>query len=250
MGIALSLGALAGMLICLEIGYRLARKQLTETSQDGVGAMEAAVFALLGLLLAFSFSGGTSRLETRRQLIIEEANAIGTAYLRVDLLAAEEQPEMRRLFKEYLDARMAVYQQLPDLAAAERQIALAEGIQARLWTKAVAASRASGTPVIAQLLLPALNQMFDVTTARRVVLYTHLPALILVLLLSVAMLSGLLAGYAMAKRGARSWLHMLAYAGAVSVTIYAIIDLDYPRTGWIRLDAADSALVKLRDSIR
>jgi hypothetical protein len=96
------------------------------------GAMEAVVFALLGLLLAFSFSGGTSRLETRRQLIIEEANAIGTAYLRVDLLGAEKQPEMRRLFKEYLDARISVYQQLPDLAAAERQTALAERIQARL----------------------------------------------------------------------------------------------------------------------
>ena len=70
--------------------------------------MEAAVFALLGLLLGFSFAGGTSRLDARRQLIVQEANAIGTAYLRLNLLPSTEQPEMRRLFREYVDARLHV----------------------------------------------------------------------------------------------------------------------------------------------
>ena len=199
--------------------------------------------------MGFSFAGGTSRLDTRRQLIIEEANAIGTAYLRLDTLAADDQPEMRRFFREYLDARLQVYQKLPDMGAAEQELAHSAQVQQRIWSQAVIASRADPTKTAAKLLLPALNQMIDVTTSRTVALYTHLPPLIFALLMSVALLSGLLAGYAMAKRRSRSWLHMLVYALVVAVTVYAVIDLDYPRSGFIRLDAADNALAKLRDSI-
>jgi hypothetical protein len=249
-GVALSVGVFAGIVACLEVGYRLGRRHSEDRAHEGIGATEAAVFGLLGLLLAFSFAGGTSRLDTRRQLIVEEANAIGTAYLRLDVLAADDQPAMRRLFREYLDARLQVYQKLPDLVAAEREMEHSAGIQRRLWSQAVTASRANTTPTAAKLLLPAINQMIDVTTSRTVALQTHLPKLILGLLMVVALLTGLLAGYAMAKRRSRSWLHMLVYALVVAVTIYAVIDLDYPRSGLIRLDAADNALAKLRDSIR
>ncbi len=250
MGVALSVGAFAGILACLEIGYRLGRRRSEEIAHEGIGAIEAAVFALLGLLLAFSFAGSTSRFDTRRQLIIDEANAIGTAYLRLDMLDAADQPVMRQLFREYLDARLQVYQKLPNLDAAEQEMEHAAAIQQKLWSQAVNASRVKTTPAVAILVLPAINQMIDVTTSRRVALYTHLPSLIIAMLMIVALFSGLLAGYAMAKRRGRSWLHMVVYAFVVSVTIYAVIDLDYPRSGLIRLDAADNALAKLRDSIR
>lgn len=101
-----------------------------------------------------------------------------------------------------------------------------------------------------RLLLPAVNEMIDVTTSRTIALHSHLPRLIFALLISVALLSGLLAGYAMAKRKSRSWLHMLLYAVVVAITIYAVLDLEYPRFGLIRLDAADNALMELRQSIR
>jgi hypothetical protein len=252
MAVALSVGVFVGMVVCLEVGYRLGRRssENRELAHEGIRAIEASVFALLGLLLGFSFAGGTSRLDTQRQLIIEEANAIGTAYLRLDTLAAHDQPEMRRFFREYLEARLRVYQKLPDLRGAELELTHAGQIQQRIWSQAVIASRADPTQTAARLLLPALNQMIDITTARTVALYTHLPALIFALLMSVALLSGLLAGYAMAKRRSRSSLHMLVYALVVACTIYAVVDLDYPRSGWIRLDVADNALAKLRDSIR
>ena len=248
---ALSVGLFVGMVVCLEVGYRLGRRgsENPELTHEGIGAIEAAVFGLLGLLLGFSLAGGTSRLDTRRQQIIEEANAIGTAYLRLDTLAAHDQPEMRRFFREYLEARLRVYQK-PDPGGAEQELAHAGQIQQRIWSKAVIVSRAAPTQTAALLLLPALSQMIDVTTSRTVALHTHLPALIFALLMGVALLSGLLAGYAMAKRRSRSWLHMLVYALVVAGTIYAIIDLDYPRSGWIRLEEADNALAKLRDSIR
>jgi len=98
--------------------------------------------------------------------------------------------------------------------------------------------------------LPALNEMIDVTTSRTVALYTRVPSLIFGLLVAVALLSGLVAGYAMAKRQSRSWLHMVVYSLVIAITIYAVLDLDDPRSGLIRLDAADNALYQLRDSIR
>ena len=95
--------------------------------------MEAAVLALLGLLPGFSFAGGASRLDARRERIVQEANAIGAAYLRWDLLPATEQPEMRRLFREYVDARLHVDDPLADVKAAEAQ-AHAEQLQKETWS--------------------------------------------------------------------------------------------------------------------
>jgi len=105
--LALSVGLLVGMLACLELGYRSGWRaaQGDGAAQEGLGAIEAAVFALLGLLLGFAFAGATARLDARRMLIVKEANAIGTAYLRLDLLPPADQPELRRLFRDYLDVR-------------------------------------------------------------------------------------------------------------------------------------------------
>ena len=100
------------------------------------------------------------------------------------------------------------------------------------------------------MVLPAINEMIDVTTARTVALRTRLPGLIFFLLIAVTLVSGFVGGYAMAERGARSLLHMALFAAAISITIYAVLDLDNPRAGLIRLDAADQVLQQLHDSIR
>ena len=249
----LSIALFVGLVACLEAGYRMGRRNLEqapESAHEGISVIEAAIFALLGLLLAFSFAGGTSRLDTKRQLIIQEANAISTAYLRLDLLPANHQPEMRRLFRAYLDARLSMYENLPDVQASEQELARSEQIQQEIWSRAITATRDDPTQNTARLLLPALNEMIDTTTSRAIALHTHLPPLIFALLISVALLSGLLAGYAMAKRKTRSWLHILLYAVVVATTVYVVLDLEYPRFGLIRLTAADNALVRLRDSIR
>src|ERR1044071_562771 len=127
-------GLFVGMLLFLEIGRRLATgrgKRDAEISgegveAEGVGAVDGAVFALLGLLIAFTFSGASSRFDTRRQLIVEETNDIGTAYLRLDLLPADLQPALRESFRRYLDARIEVYRKLPDIAAARKSLAKAD----------------------------------------------------------------------------------------------------------------------------
>jgi hypothetical protein len=92
--------------------------------------------------------------------------------------------------------------------------------------------------------------MIDVATSRAVGQKIHLPALVFYLLIGIALLSGLLAGYAMSKRQTRSWFHVLIYASIISITVYVIFDFDNPRFGLIKVDAADTALIQLRDSIR
>ena len=251
--IEISTGLFFGILICLEIGYRVGHRNSVnhpEWAHEGIGVIEAAVFALLGLLLAFSFAGATSRLDAKRQLIVQEANAIGTAYLRLDVLPIDGQPEMRRLFRDYLEARLRVYEKLPNLKAAEQELVRVAELQGEIWSGAAATSRNDPTQNAARLLLPAINEMIDVTTARTIAMHTQLPFLIFVLLAGVALISGLLAGYAMSKREKRSLLHMVLYAAVIAVTVYVILDLEYPRFGLIRLDAADKALLQLRKSIR
>src|SRR5215468_3455539 len=116
-----TLGLFLGMLLFLEIGRRASLRRLKEDSGaagEGVGAVDGAVFALLGLLIAFTFSGASSRFDTRRELIVEETNDIGTAYLRLDLLPSGLQPALREDFRRYVDLRIEVYRRLPDIVAA------------------------------------------------------------------------------------------------------------------------------------
>jgi hypothetical protein len=103
-----SVGLFLGILAFLEIGRRIGIMRLAHNPEGlakGGSAAEGAVFALLGLLIAFTFSGAASRFEDRRHLITEEANDIGTAYLRIDLLPSDTQPELRELFRRYTDLR-------------------------------------------------------------------------------------------------------------------------------------------------
>src|SRR5262245_44350538 len=104
----LVIGLFLAMVVCLEIGYRLGRRRIRTdvAAQEGIGAIEAATFALRGVLRGFAFSGALERFDTKRSLVVQEANAIGTAYLRLDLAPAPDQPALRQLFREYLDARI------------------------------------------------------------------------------------------------------------------------------------------------
>ena len=111
-------GLFLAMLAFLEVGRRIGLAVKTKEGKEataGSGAVDAAVYGLLGLLIAFTFSGAAARFEARRHLIIEEANAIGTAYLRLDMLPAEAQASLKEKFRQYVDSRLKSYQKLPDI---------------------------------------------------------------------------------------------------------------------------------------
>ncbi len=245
------IGLFIAMVICLEAGYRLARRRIriSGDAHEGLGSIEAAVFAMLGLLLGFAFSQALARFDDRRHLIIDEANAIGTAYLRLDFAPAEDQAQLRQLFRDYLDARISVYASTADDAAMNASLAAAEAMQRRIWSAVVDSSRHDASQNVSRVLVPAINEMIDITTVRTVYLHVGIPRLILALLLIVALCSAMTAGYAMAKRGHRSILHVLLYATSIAMTIYVVLDLEQPRRGLIHLTETDRILDTLRKSI-
>src|SRR5258705_3646206 len=121
-----------GMLILLEAGRRLGirrRPKESEGERGSLGTVEGAVFALFGLMVAFTFSGAATRFNEKRMLIAEEVNAIETAYLRLHLLSQQSQPALQELFRRYLDSRLETYRRLPNMAAAEMEMANSKRIQ-------------------------------------------------------------------------------------------------------------------------
>lgn len=237
----------------LEAGRRTGERRLRDDpdgARTGIGTVDAALFSLLGLLIAFTFSGAASRFDGRRQQIVQESNDIGTAYLRVDLLPAEDQPAIREAFRKYADARIATYRALPDLDAAKAELATSVGLQQEIWSRSVTACTKLGNPAVTSLVISALNTMIDISTTRTMTTQLHPPSIIFAMLGILALASAYLAGFGMAGSKRRSWVHIIAFAGILAITTYVILDLEYPRLGLIRLDAFDQVMIDVRQSMK
>lgn len=240
-----------GMLLLLELGYRngIRSRAREGAKQEGLGTLEGGVFGLMGLLLAFSFSGAASRFDDRRKLIVEEANDIGTTWLRLDLLPVAAQAAVKDSFRNYVDARIATYRAVPDYDAAMAFMKRSEELQGVIWNQAVTATRDGWVPA-ANLLLPALNSTFDISTTRKYAALTHPPLMLYGLLLMLVLMSSWLAGYGMAASSTRKWSHAITFIVLVSLTIWVIFDLEYPRLGFIRVDNFDQAILDVRASMK
>ncbi|HET9270084.1 MAG TPA: hypothetical protein VFO31_18040 [Vicinamibacterales bacterium] len=241
----------AALLVCLEAGRRWGRKAFGSTGAhpSGLGTVEAVTFGLLGLLLALTFSGAAERLDARRGQIVDEANALGTAWLRLDVLPASAQPKLRDTFRKYTDSRISVYRTFSEsgLEAAQAEYARSAALQQEIWTAAVAACR--DTPSAAVVVLPALNEMFDITTTRLAATQTHPPAIVYVVLALISLVCAFLVGYEMGGTEVASRAHMIVLAFVLSFTFYVILDFEYPRLGLIRIDDFDQLLVQTRASM-
>jgi len=238
-----------GMLILLETGRRIGvkrRPKESEGERGSLGTVEGAVFALFGLMIAFTFSGAATRFNEKRMLIAEEANTIETAYLRLQLVPQAE-TKLQDSFRRYVDSRLETYRRLPNMTTASLEMANSKRIQEEIWTEAVAATQASGAhPAAGWLLLPALNNMIDITTTRTMALHVHPPRIVYFLLFSLGLICSLLAGYRMSAGAHRSWLHILGFTVITMIIVYVMLDAEYPRYGLIRLETADQALVDVR----
>ncbi len=247
----LAVTAFLGILAMLEWGRFLGRRALAvdgEASRAGASAIEGSVYALAGLLIAFTFSGAAQRFDQRRALVVQETNDIGTAWLRIDTLPAATQESIRALFRDYLDSRIATYRLAPDMAAVDRELARTGDLQAAIWREAVPACQ-SGAATSCMLLLPALNAMFDTATTRTAAVLLHPPWVVYGMLWLFVLVSALLAGHAMAGMRHRGLLHTVMYAVIMGAILYVIGDIEFPRVGLIRVDAFDTLLVDLRASM-
>jgi hypothetical protein len=230
------------MLILLEVGRRLRRRR---SPVEGSNAIEAAVFGLLGLLLAFTFSGAVSRYDIHRTLLTQETNDIGTAYLRLDLLPAQAQPELRQLFRDYTTSRLHLFDAVGVEVSPETK-----RLQEEIWQRSVVAAASGGAmPDATKLLLPAINDMFDITSSRQNAFNMHPPAIVFLLLFVLSAGSALMAGYSL-KIDRRDWVYWIALAAAVTITVYATLEIEYPRQGVLRLTYLDQQLISLRNSMK
>ncbi len=242
------------ILLLVRVGRRMGQRVISRHGASGlanVSSLEAAVFALLGLLIAFTFSGALTRMDVRRAQVVDEANAIGTAFLRIDLLPPSAQPRLRETFKDYVDSRIATYRKLANIDAAQQELARSQKLQTEIWAQAVVATRMPDSrPETEFLVIPALNQMFDITTTRVVATQLHPPMIVYAMVVGLALASALLAGYQTAETKTYDWLHQIGFAAVIAFTLYVILDIEYPRSGWVRIDAIDQVLVNLRAGMK
>jgi len=248
-----ALGLFLGMLLFLEIGRRLglrqAKKRGTE-ARAGVGVVDGSVYALLALLIGFTFSGAAGRFEERQQLIAAEANVAGTAWQRIAVLPPEQQVAIRDALRRYVDALIAWYAEAAGSMATVREPAALTRAQDELWSRSVAACLAPGGEPARMLLLPALNELFGAVEKERMARRIHPPMVIFAMLGIAALAAALFAGYGMASGPARNWIYMIGVAATVAVSAYVILELEYPRFGAVRVNAMDQALVELRETMR
>ena len=254
LAIILSACLLIAMLVCLELGRRYALSQTVESSDPasaGKRIVEGGFFALMSLLIAFNFSGAVSRFDNRRALIVEEANNVGTAYLRIDLLSQEVQPQMRDLFRSYLDERVAIYRAIPDLEAVQAHLVRSEQLENQIWSLGLASTRGGDThPNAGILLINAMNSMFDIGNKRNWGALTHPPPIIFALLFIVALICSFIAGSSLAAAKARPWSHLIGFAILTCVSVYVILEIEYPRIGFVGIEKYDQALVDVRTGMK
>ena len=204
----------------------------TEDIQDDYGTILAATLTLLGLIIGFTFSMAVTRYDQRKNLEEEEANAIGTAYVRADLLPTADAARVRALLKEYLDVRIEFYetrepQRLPDIAV------LRAKLQADLWTTVQRAATAQPSPVIA-LAVSGMNDVINAQGYTQAAWWNRIPPAAWLLMIVIAVCSNVLIGYGAHRTRARRLL-LFVLPVVVSISFFLIADIDSPRGGVIHV---------------
>lgn len=249
-GIAIAL--FLGLLLFVELGRRLGIKQTKKRgdgARAGVGGVDSVVYSLLGLLIGFTFSGAAGRFDKRRELTVREVNAISTAWQRIDLMSPDQQPGFRDAFRGYVDALIAVHRETPGTDEDQRgRVALAKA-QNDVWSRGVTSSLDPNGEKARMLILPAVNEMFDVVDTERLAQQLHPPMIIYMMLSLAAFAGAMFAGYAMSNTTPRNWVHIIGMAATISIASYVILELEAPRLGLIRVDSTDRALIELRETM-
>ncbi len=238
-------GLLALLSLALELGFRSGRrasaKEPDARAAGQVGAIQGAVLGLLGLLLAFSFSAAGARFLERQDLIVQEANAIGTATLRADLLEAPHASALRAALRRYTEHRIAVAGHLrtglePD------DVAEVDRLQADIWRAATAGIAPRPEAILG--VLPPVNDVLDLHSLRLAAGRKHLPLLVLGLLIACSGLAMAVIGFGCGLGGRRRAPLTVSLTLLIGATLWITIDLDHPRAGLLQLSDAPLRALK------
>ena len=235
------------MIFAFMVGNRIRRykerKGMT-TEDKSIGAMEGSLLGLLALLLSFTFSMSSSRHDRRVNIIIEEANAIGTAVLRSDLYPDSIRLAFRKDFKAYTETRIAFFSAKADWTAISQTLKDGQALQTSLWERASSLGRDKENLHRTSQMIPALNAMFDIASTRIGATLDKVPEVIFYLLFLISITASLMVGYAGGIKP--DWTMVLSFALMISMTVYLIVDLDRPRRGAITMDIANEQIIQLR----
>lgn len=235
------------VLLSIEAGYWLGRSRCRHSEDEKeapVGAIVGATLGLLAFVLAFTFGLAASRFDARRQIVVEEANAIGTTYLRAGLLPDGRGVKVRKLLGEYVDARLEVIQ----TGDIEHVLRRSEQLHRELWNEAEAVGQQHPDSIVVGLFIQALNETIDVHSTRVLVgLQNRLPGILWATLYLVTMLTMAGVGYHEGLSKSRRSLAILVLVLAFSAILTMVADLDRPQEGFLRV--SQSAMFDLRKMI-
>lgn len=230
--------SLVVMGLAVELGYRVGlykRKQWPDAEIGGGGVVLTAMLALLGLILAFTYSASASRYDARKQAVIVEANAIGTAFLRAGLVPDPGRTQLREALLRYAETRIVDPKKVRTVDDVQRIIELTLEAQAPLWpiTERIVAASARG-PIEASLVA-AVNEVIDEHTVRLAVLLDKLPAVVLFMLLLITCGAMAVIGFNAGVSGCISRWRLTLFALVLGGVMFVIVDFDRPREGFIRV---------------
>ena len=226
----------AGLLwLSMEFGYRFGKWRHANTPGERdqpVGAMVASILGLVALVIGFTFSLAASRFDARRLTVLEEANAIGTCYLRARLLPEPQRAEVADLLHEYVDVRVKAVQEAKTEDAIIRSVAIHE----LLWTQATSAADKNETSIMIGVFIQSLNNVIDVHAKRTLVgLHSRIPIVIWAGLFGLSMLGMAAVGYQAALTTTRRSPAMLGLVLAFTIVLMLIADLDRGQEGLLRV---------------
>jgi len=217
------------------------KRDIKEKSSETSGLV-----ALLFFLLAFTFGMSGDRYDSRRKIVIEEANDIGTAILRSDLYSDSIRTLFRKDFKEYVEARISYSQVGTDIKGILKGDSLSQVISSKLWKRACDLSKDPANLAATQQMIPALNTMIDVTTSRISGEKAKVPESILIMLFFLALITAFYGGYSEGRKGKIDWLIQIGFCLLVSLVVLFTLDLDRPRRGFVNLDVPNQTIIDLR----
>ncbi|NND68337.1 MAG: hypothetical protein HKN19_12185 [Halioglobus sp.] len=234
-----------------EAGFRMGRFVQSRTDSEIkslTGSIQASILGLLALLLGFTFSMSMQRYDNRSMALIDEANAIGTAILRIQLLPENFRDEVDSLFRNYIDLRVEVGQL--DITKSVERKAYNEKIansQNRLWALAIAATEVDPRPVTTGAFVKSLNDVIDSQGKRNALLQMQVPEVVLILLFIVFISSGGIMGYSAGLSGNRMFAPIVLVSLLITLIVFIIIDLDRPKRGTIQVN--QNAMIELYKNI-
>jgi hypothetical protein len=238
------------LIVCLPLAAALGavvlhrRAPLSEEARENYNVVQGATLTLLALLIGFTLSMSVSRYDQRKNYEEEEANAIGTEYLRADLVGADA-ARIKALLARYLEARIEYYQ-TRDHATLDANNRTTAALQTQLWDSVRQAAAAQPNPVTA-LVVAGMNDVLNTQGYTQAAWLNRIPVAAWVLMLIIAFFSNIMQGYGARGQGGRRVL-MFVLPVTVSLSLTLIADIDSPRAGLIRV--APLNLLSLQQSIQ